>query len=179
LKRQLAQIKTRIRDAGFKVSTAAHHHLTEQIDQLDQLWVKLSPALRQRELISNHPAYQYVSRRYQLKITPFDLSPDEAPSSSQVNELHRHILHQRSQQVSRGRHAPPIMLWESTPSTSTLDALKSLKLTHVVLNTLEQPPITTKDAHSDAPNPLQIYAEQLHHLTSALEISVESNTTSH
>ena len=179
LKSQLAQIKTRIRNAGFKVSTAAHRHLTEQIDQLDQLWVKLSPALRQRELVSNHPAYQYVSRRYQLKITPFDLSPDEAPHPSQVKELHRHLLQQRSQQVSQGRHTPPIMLWESTPSTSTLDTLKSLKLIHVVLNTLEQPPIKTKNSDSDAPNPLQRYAEQLHHLTSVLEISVESNTTSH
>ena len=172
LRQQLTQMKIRISQMR-PTSAPAYAQLIKDIDRLDQFWLKLSIPLRQRELISNHPAYQYIARRYQLKITPFDLSPDETPSASQTDRIRQHVHQHLSHQEASDPSRPVIMLWETSPSPDVRKALSSLPLIHIVLHTLEQPPPDARNHSRLDIDPLLLYIDQLHELASTLEITHE------
>ena len=163
LRYQLEAIKTRLIDAGYRISLEGQTRLHNEIDQLDNLWNQLSTILKRHKLLSNHPAYQYIAKRYHLKITSFDLSPNDRPQQTQVNRIRQH-LHEQLTQIN---HGPLVMLWESTPNRSVLEELKSLQLTHITINTLEHPPAISALDKSTYMNPLKLYYHQLRNLAKA------------
>ncbi len=100
--------------------------LERKLNALDAQLKAATADLHQVQLAASHPAFNYLARRYDLKITSFDLDPSTAPSAEQVEDLQRWQDH---------REGAGILLWESAPSEAAVAALPSFR--HVVLDPLE------------------------------------------
>lgn len=163
LRRQLSAIISRLELLRLPISKERLRHVDQQLKRIDTQWRTLAPLLRARATVSNHPAYQYVSRRYQLSVEPLDLSPETPPSNEQLNALRRAL--------ARRAELRPLMLWESAPSLEVRLKLEPLKITHVVISTLEQRPQRLSTAHTSPTRSaaLEIYERELDALRAALD----------
>lgn len=168
LRRQLDAIISRLESLRLPISKERLRHVDQQLKRIDTQWRALAPQLRARAAVSNHPAYQYVSRRYQLSVEPLDLSPETLPSSEQLNALRRAL--------ARRAELKPLMLWESAPSVEVRLKLEPLKITHVVISTLEQKPQLPFKTHTSPTRSaaLEIYERELDELRAILIESARS-----
>lgn len=100
---------------------------------LEALDTELKAALAHagdRELAANHPAFNYIARRYGLQITSFDFDPEEVPSAESIAGFDA---------WAATVPEPQMLWWESKAQ----DAVKSAFATgtiHVHVDPLEQPP---------------------------------------
>ncbi|MCA9570397.1 MAG: zinc ABC transporter substrate-binding protein [Myxococcales bacterium] len=115
-------------DAGL---TALQSELTALHEALD---AALAP-LRGRPLAANHPAFNYLARRYGLELTSFDLDPEEPPGAEAVAAV-------LAWSTTAGD--TPILLWESAPMDPVRQAFPA-SFRHVTLDPLEQPATATYD----------------------------------
>lgn len=69
-------------------------------------------------LMSNHPAYAYIARRYGLAIEPLDLPPDTPPSDAQWAALDAFV------RAAPAQSGPRIMLFEDEPLDATRSTLR-------------------------------------------------------
>ena len=93
-----------------------------------ELQAGLSP-LAGRRIAANHPAYNYLARRYALDLTSFDLDPETPPSAASLAAFDAWAAGQ----------AAPMLWWEEAPSEAVRAAF-SPTVRHVVIDPLEQPP---------------------------------------
>ncbi len=106
--------------------------LRSDLQALDQRWSKLAARLRQLRLFSNHPAYRYVARRYQLPMTDFDLDPSAPLNEDAITALR--------EALAQGE-GPALIWWEQPPSAANEQRLQQeLDLHSVWVSPCESPP---------------------------------------
>jgi zinc transport system substrate-binding protein len=84
--------------------------------------------LQGRPLAASHPAFNYLARRFQLKVTSFDFDPANPPSAEQL---------ERFTAWADGK-TPPVLLWESEPTGPVTQAFPDNVL-HQYIDPLESP----------------------------------------
>lgn len=82
------------------------------------------------ELAANHPAFNYLARRYGLRIHSFDFDPEDRLPTD-----HRAAF----DAWAEGRERPLHLLWESPPTDAVRRALPA-GILHITIDPLEQPP---------------------------------------
>lgn len=100
----------------------------------EELATALAPA-KGRPVAANHPAYNYLARRYDLDLTSFDFDPEVAPSAEDLDPFVAWM---------QTAGAEPVLLWESTPSADVIGAFPE-GVQHVPVDPLEQPAGATYD----------------------------------
>lgn len=81
------------------------------------------------QLLASHPAYNYISRRFDWGITSFDLDPGDTISAQQLAEI-------QTAQNDRGG-GRTVMLWESEPADAAIATLDSIGVRSVVFSPAE------------------------------------------
>jgi len=81
-------------------------------------------------MATSHPAFNYMAKRYGLKMANFGFEPDEAPGDGAMDHFRHEIEH----------HGFSLMLWEAAPSDEVKAAFDATGVTSVFLDPLEQPP---------------------------------------
>ncbi len=129
--KQAAQIKRAMigrwpdRKAVFDVG---HAGLAGDLDGLDLRLRSISQMLRGRRLLSSHPAYNYLARRYGWQLRYFFLEPDELPDEETLAKIKADLALQSAD----------LMLWESPPSPMVADAVaRELNVVNVVFSPCE------------------------------------------
>lgn len=98
--------------------------LLHRLDSLHQSIDLLAPKLAEQTIIASHPVYQYLQRRYNLKIDSLHWEPSEAPTPEQVEDL-------KARQAASGAR---YMIWEAEPSAEGRQAAEDAGLISLVLN---------------------------------------------
>jgi len=82
-----------------------------------------------KRLAANHPAFNYLAKRYELQIKSFDFDPEEAPSADA-----RHGFDHWAEDVPE-----PRMLWWESPAVDAAKRAFPPGTIHVFVDPLEQP----------------------------------------
>jgi zinc transport system substrate-binding protein len=82
-----------------------------------------------RRIAANHPAYNYLARRYGLDLTSFQFDPETPPTAESLAAFDAWATGQ----------AAPMLWWEQAP-TEAVRAAFPATVRHVVIDPLEQPP---------------------------------------
>jgi len=102
--------------------------LAADLEALDaRLAAALAPAAG-APLFANHPAYNYLARRYGLTLRSFDFDPATPPDPAALADFLEAI---------EGVEAP-LLFWEQAPSPAARAAFPD-RVRHVALDPLEQP----------------------------------------
>jgi zinc transport system substrate-binding protein len=111
-----------IRDAMSKawpehaqVFEAGFAGLAADLDGLDARCREVTVQIGTRPILTSHPAYAYIARRYGWKVVDLDVPPDEEPSESSWALVR--------DAVSGASEAPRVMLFESEPLPATRERL--------------------------------------------------------
>lgn len=91
-----------------------YQKLVDKLDSLDARLREVSKKLEGKVLLANHPAYNYVARRYDWDLKTFHLEPDAMPDEDTMAEIRAFL----SEQPAR------YMLWESEPDQEVADKLR-------------------------------------------------------
>lgn len=103
--------------------------LQNALDRLHVRLLAMSSRVREITLLTNHPAYNYLARRYQWKLKNFDLDPEEPIPNATLAKL---AVGVEKAGVVR------IMLWESAPNAATARLLEDrFRVKSVVFSPLE------------------------------------------
>lgn len=100
--------------------------------ELEALHVELQAGLaplQGRPMATNHPAYNYLARRYGLDLTSFDLDPEAPPSAESLAAFE-----------AWAKAQPTPVLWWETPPSDAVRAAFAPTVRHLVIDPLEQPP---------------------------------------
>jgi zinc transport system substrate-binding protein len=97
--------------------------LYEKLNDAHLRMQHLNQALRNETLLVSHPVYQYWTQAYQLKAIELHWEPDQILSTA---DLHN------AQQLIQENHLTT-MIWEDTPHPTTVEELKKLGLTLLVI----------------------------------------------
>lgn len=116
----------------------------------------LAPRLGEVVLISSHPAYAYLARRYHLALLDVHLPPQAPPSKDAANQLSSIALD------AGGK--PMIVLFESDPSPKLLNHLSALGFRAAVFDPCESAP----DPSSMNSDYLGIMSENIDRLAKAV-----------
>lgn len=104
--------------------------LQRDLEALDRELKDILTRAKGTRFAANHPAYNYLARRYDLDIRSFDFDPEEVPSAAD-----RQAFVDWSAGVDRPHH----LLWESAPTDEVRRAFPAGTL-HIYIDPLEQPP---------------------------------------
>ena len=158
LKRQLEALANEMKRKGFELRIDRLTDLKSKLDQLWRGWLTISPQLRERRLLCNHPAYQYLARDLKLDMIVFDIDPDQPVPTETLIKVSARL----NNKEKKSMEAQPLMWWESEPSKETKESLKIYDLKHVVVSPLEhQPP--------NQPSLMNALFEQLNRVHQALD----------
>lgn len=80
--------------------------LESDLDKLDARLKKVSRHVAGKQLLANHPAWNYVARRYGWDVKSFHLDPEEEPDVETLEEIRAFLR----------EHPASYMLWEAEPS---------------------------------------------------------------
>lgn len=80
------------------------------------------------EFAANHPAYNYLAKRYELNVHSFDFDPEEPPTKEALDAFASWNQSSNAQQL----------LWEEMPSES-VQAVFPAGVQHIYIDPLEQP----------------------------------------
>ncbi len=114
-KQQAAAIRDgliRLQPKHEKTFRQNYNALAGDLDRLDEAFKKLPV---KQALYANHPAYNYLAKRYGWKIVNFDLDPEFAPTKEQLAEIAAKI------KTTPGK----LMLWESAPTKEVAQAIQT------------------------------------------------------
>jgi zinc transport system substrate-binding protein len=75
-------------------------------------------------ILTAHPAYNYLARRYGWEVKYFFFDPEEMPSAENLEEVRDYV----------DKHGSRVMIWEGTPSEEVATAFAALGLTNVVFS---------------------------------------------
>ena len=122
---------TAIRDALIRLKPdqkktfeANAEKLFADLDSLDQSLKEIGKTLVNRNLIASHPVYQYLARRYQLKIQSLHWEPDVVPDDAAVAELDKLLEN----------HPADVMIWEGDPVERSIDLLNEKEIRSIVFD---------------------------------------------
>ncbi len=97
--------------------------LSAELAVLDAELLALAEQLSGQHFIASHPIYQYLARRYQLRITELMWEPEMELGNKELNDLQRALAKQPTAQW---------MIWEGEPSADNRDLLKKRGLNGLV-----------------------------------------------
>jgi zinc transport system substrate-binding protein len=100
------------------------NRLVADLEALDRDLDTAFKPLASKPLLASHPVYQYLARRYGLRLKSVTWEPNELPDAAEWRAL----------QVLLKKHAAQVMLWEGTPRTETASRLKALGIRTVVFD---------------------------------------------
>lgn len=80
--------------------------LTAELDDLDQQFIAAAKRIQSVPLISSRPVYQYLARRYPLKLDSMNWKPQAVPDEKELSQL-RDLLKQ---------HPARAMIWPEEPA---------------------------------------------------------------
>lgn len=126
--------------------------LADDLDALDARLKELAPKLTGHTLLANHPAWNYLARRYGWEIKTFHLDPEEMPAAETLAEIKAFI----------DAHPAKIVLWESAPLAEVASKLKS----EFGLTSVEYSP---GESRPDAGDFLSVMNANVDRLAAALE----------
>ncbi len=99
--------------------------LAADLNGLDRRLQAIAPAARGVFIASNHPAYNYLSRRYALAIVPLDVPPDAPPTDDQWNVIESSVVSAMAAPAMSASEQPTrIMLFEAEPLGHTASTLR-------------------------------------------------------
>lgn len=130
----------------------------QQLKQLDQKFKQTFEKAKQRSFVTQHAAFGYLAKRYQLKQEAVSgLSPEEEPSANRLAELKTFV---------KKNHISIIYFEENTTSkvAETLASETGIKTS--VLDPIEG---ITKDEIQKGVTYLSVMEENLHHLQQAIK----------
>jgi zinc transport system substrate-binding protein len=126
--RELHAALVRIDPANKTGYDTALENLTTDLEELDREYAQVLSAAQGRHMAANHPAYNYLARRYGLDIHSFDFDPEQPASEEQLGQF----------SAWAAGNEQPLLLWESEPNPE-VTALFPPEVRHVVIDPLEQP----------------------------------------
>lgn len=98
--------------------------LQADLDQLDADLQAVAQGIGDRPLVASHPVYQYLARRYQLRIEAVLWEPETVPDEAAFGNLKRILA----------THPAQWMIWEGEPAAETVAMLDSLGVKSVVFD---------------------------------------------
>lgn len=120
----IAQALTRKRPEAKERIEQNLQELRGELLALDERIAEVASTNPGHPLLASHPVYQYLARRYGLKLKSFMWEPGEVPSEKQWAKLEEMLR----------EHPAMWMLWEGEPAEDTVARLRALGVTSVVLN---------------------------------------------
>ncbi len=97
--------------------------LAADLDKLDARLKVLAPKLADVQLLANHPAWNYLARRYGWKVESYGVDPEETPDEKTLERMRAFVA----------KHPARLMLWEEEPKPEVAEKLKAaLGVAHVV-----------------------------------------------
>lgn len=104
---------------------ANYDALAKDLDALDARFKAVAEKIKDQQLLGNHPAWNYIARRYGLKIETFMLDPGAAPSDETLARLREFVFKTRAKN----------MLWEEQPAEAAAKPLADeFGLRHIVFD---------------------------------------------
>ena len=99
---------------------------------LDARLAEISATAPSRPVLASHPVYQYLARRYGLKLRSVLWEPDAAPTPQQWRELEGILKEDPAR----------LMLWEAPPAPDTASRLRALGVESIVFDPCSNRPAT-------------------------------------
>jgi len=105
--------------------------LVADLEALDQRFQKVSEKMRGEVILCNHPAYNYIGRRYQWDLKTFHLHPDEMPGEEALAEIKAFVDELKDKPAKR-------ILWEGEPLATIAEKMNDeLGIASVVFSPCE------------------------------------------
>ena len=111
---------------------AGYGGLAEDLGELDTRFQTFAASWANRPLAASHPAYNYLAKRYGLKIINLDLDPESVPDAT-VIELIRRVATE---------HQVAHLLWETQPTKDVEEVIRRAGMQNVLLAPCETNPAT-------------------------------------
>lgn len=134
--RQVQQITTamsRAFPAHEKAFRDNAQKLAADLATLDARYRELAPKLKGARLLANHPAYNYLAKRYALSITNFDVPPDEPPAHAELAKIEAALISTTTKPAA----GLVLMLFEAEPAAEVRAALTKLGVVPVTFEPAE------------------------------------------
>lgn len=103
--------------------------LREELTRLDQTFQEAVGGYDGEILATSHPAFNYLGRRYGLKLQNFGFEPDELPADDALAAFAHEVEH----------HGLKRMLWEAQPTDEVKAKFEGAGVEVLFLDPLEQP----------------------------------------
>jgi zinc transport system substrate-binding protein len=120
-----------IREAFQKLRPEQMELFALNFDQLKTDLLALDAAMTaaaakagQEPLVASHPVYQYWARRYKLNVEAVLWEPETVPTDAQMEEL----------KALLSEHPAKRMIWEGDPAAESVEKLKALGISSVVID---------------------------------------------
>ncbi len=103
--------------------------LRDELTRLDQSFEEALSGYDGEVLATSHPAFNYLGRRYGLKLQNFGFEPDELPGDPDFHTFAHEVKH----------HGLKRMLWEAQPTDEVKAKFEGTGVEVLFLDPLEQP----------------------------------------
>ncbi len=110
--------------------TERTNSLLKDLAALDSEWKDSASALKGKKIISSHPFYHYLARKYGLNVESVHWLPDQAPGEKELSEL-KNILQFGPAQF---------MIWEAQPIPEALKASEKFGIKSVIFSPCDNRP---------------------------------------
>lgn len=96
--------------------------LAKDLDALDARYKEVSKKLKGRHLMSSHPSYNYLARRYGWQHEYYLLDPEVVPDEQTMRRI----------KESARKHSTQFMLWETHPTQAVAEGMRELGLKNLL-----------------------------------------------
>lgn len=107
--------------AAFEANFAT---LRTDLEALDAELEKVAQSIGQTPLVASHPVYQYLARRYGLKIEAVLWEPETVPDDAAMADLSKILA----------SHPAKVMLWEGDPAAESVQKLDAIGVKSLVFD---------------------------------------------
>jgi len=107
----------------------AYKALAEEIEGLDEAYRASMAEYNGEIMATSHPAFNYLGRRYGLRLVDFGFEPDAAPDEMELQRLRETVT----------AEGITVLLWEAKPTPEVQATFDEMGLMSVFLDPLEQP----------------------------------------
>ncbi|MEK6223933.1 MAG: metal ABC transporter substrate-binding protein [Thermodesulfobacteriales bacterium] len=109
-----------------------YESLRKDLEDLNNKILNIVSSNPKEPLLSSHPVYQYLARRYDLNLKSVHWEPDEMPGADQLKELN----------IILENHPAMWMIWEDEPRVEIKDLLAEMHIQSAVFNPCSNDPGT-------------------------------------
>ena len=98
--------------------------LAIEIEEVHEQFQQIGKGLGDRPFLASHPVYQYFARRYGLNIESLHWEPQVVPDAEAIEKLKQKLID----------HPAEWMIWEGEPLPESIEKLKDLGISSLVVN---------------------------------------------